>query len=109
MEALDRFAELGTSADGPPLEAARTVYREDENRKGRTVMTLADTHDVDAFVYDFDEYCEQGRALLGGKGLGLAEMTQIGLPIRLGDSRSPRWRAAPRSRHASLRRAWTPR
>ena len=47
-------------------------------------MTLADTHDVGTFVYDFDEYCEQGRALLGGKGLGLAEMTQIGLPIPRG-------------------------
>jgi pyruvate,orthophosphate dikinase len=33
------------------------------------------------FVYDFDERCEGGRALLGGKGLGLAEMTQLGLPV----------------------------
>jgi pyruvate,orthophosphate dikinase len=33
------------------------------------------------FVYDFDEQCSGGRALLGGKGLGLAEMTQLGLPI----------------------------
>ncbi len=33
------------------------------------------------FVYDFDEQCPGGRALLGGKGLGLAEMTQLGLPI----------------------------
>jgi pyruvate, orthophosphate dikinase len=32
-------------------------------------------------VYDFDERCEGGRALLGGKGLGLAEMTQLGLPV----------------------------
>jgi pyruvate, orthophosphate dikinase len=36
------------------------------------------------FVYDFDERCEGGRALLGGKGLGLAEMTQLGLPVPLG-------------------------
>ncbi|HVU79133.1 MAG TPA: pyruvate, phosphate dikinase [Gaiellaceae bacterium] len=33
------------------------------------------------YVYDFDEPCEGGRALLGGKGLGLAEMTQLGLPV----------------------------
>jgi pyruvate,orthophosphate dikinase len=32
-------------------------------------------------VYDFDEHCEGGRALLGGKGLGLAEMTQLHLPV----------------------------
>ena len=33
------------------------------------------------YVYDFDEPCAGGRALLGGKGLGLAEMTQLGLPV----------------------------
>jgi pyruvate, orthophosphate dikinase len=33
------------------------------------------------YVYDFDEICAGGRALLGGKGLGLAEMTQLGLPV----------------------------
>ncbi|MGN6799453.1 MAG: pyruvate, phosphate dikinase [Gaiellaceae bacterium] len=36
------------------------------------------------FVYDFDEHCDGGRALLGGKGLGLAEMTQLGLPVPSG-------------------------
>ena len=35
-------------------------------------------------VYDFDERCDGGRALLGGKGLGLAEMTQLGLPVTHG-------------------------
>jgi pyruvate,orthophosphate dikinase len=33
------------------------------------------------FVYDFGERCDGGRALLGGKGLGLSEMTQLGLPV----------------------------
>ncbi|HJQ83129.1 MAG TPA: pyruvate, phosphate dikinase, partial [Candidatus Binatia bacterium] len=33
------------------------------------------------YVYDFDEKCEGGRASLGGKGIGLAEMTQLGLPV----------------------------
>jgi pyruvate,orthophosphate dikinase len=35
-------------------------------------------------VYDFGEHCEAGRSLLGGKGLGLAEMTQLGLPVPKG-------------------------
>jgi len=34
-----------------------------------------------SYVYDFDEHCEGGRASLGGKGIGLAEMTQLGLPV----------------------------
>ena len=36
------------------------------------------------YVYDFDEPCESGRALLGGKGSGLAEMTQLGVPVPAG-------------------------
>ncbi len=32
-------------------------------------------------VFDFDEHCEGGRELLGGKGLGLAEMTALELPV----------------------------
>ncbi len=33
------------------------------------------------YVYDFDEDSGGGRALLGGKGVGLAEMTQLGIPV----------------------------
>jgi pyruvate, orthophosphate dikinase len=36
------------------------------------------------FVYDFDESSEGGRELLGGKGIGLAEMTQLGVPVPAG-------------------------
>jgi pyruvate,orthophosphate dikinase len=36
------------------------------------------------YVYDFDEPCEGGRDLLGGKGIGLAEMTQLGIPVPAG-------------------------
>jgi pyruvate,orthophosphate dikinase len=36
------------------------------------------------FVYDFDEPCKGGRELLGGKGVGLAEMTQLGVPVPAG-------------------------
>ena len=35
-------------------------------------------------IYDFDEYCEGGRDVLGGKGLGLAEMTALDLPVPFG-------------------------
>jgi len=36
------------------------------------------------YVYDFDEPAEGGRNLLGGKGIGLAEMTQLGVPVPAG-------------------------
>jgi pyruvate, orthophosphate dikinase len=36
------------------------------------------------YVYDFDEHAEGGRELLGGKGVGLAEMTQFGVPVPVG-------------------------
>jgi pyruvate, orthophosphate dikinase len=36
------------------------------------------------FVYSFDEPTDGGRELLGGKGIGLAEMTQLGVPVPAG-------------------------
>jgi pyruvate, orthophosphate dikinase len=36
------------------------------------------------YVYDFDEPSDGGRELLGGKGAGLAEMTQLGVPVPAG-------------------------
>src|SRR5438445_12244955 len=36
------------------------------------------------YVYDFDEPADGGRDLLGGKGVGLAEMTQLGIPVPAG-------------------------
>src|SRR3989454_10998932 len=36
------------------------------------------------YIYDFDEPSEGGRELLGGKGAGLAEMTQLGVPVPAG-------------------------
>ena len=36
------------------------------------------------YVYDFDDRSGTGRELLGGKGAGLAEMTQIGVPVPAG-------------------------
>ena len=39
---------------------------------------------MDRYVYDFDDAEAAGRELLGGKGAGLAEMTQIGVPVPAG-------------------------
>src|SRR5437764_7651023 len=36
------------------------------------------------YVYDFDEPADGGRDLLGGKGIGLAQMTQLGIPVPAG-------------------------
>jgi pyruvate,orthophosphate dikinase len=36
------------------------------------------------FVFDFDEPSDAGPELLGGKGAGLAEMTQLGVPVPAG-------------------------
>jgi pyruvate, orthophosphate dikinase len=36
------------------------------------------------YIYDFDEPADGGRELLGGKGTGLAEMTQMGVPVPAG-------------------------
>ena len=36
------------------------------------------------YVYAFDEPSDGGRELLGGKGIGLAEMTQLGIPVPAG-------------------------
>src|SRR5262245_34240324 len=36
------------------------------------------------YAFDFDEATLGGRELLGGKGIGLAEMTQLGLPVPAG-------------------------
>ncbi|MBD0291648.1 MAG: pyruvate, phosphate dikinase, partial [Thermoleophilia bacterium] len=36
------------------------------------------------YVYDFSEGADIGRDLLGGKGVGLAEMTSLGIPVPAG-------------------------
>ena len=47
---------------------------------GNNAADLAGTQ----YVYDFDEPSGGGRELLGGKGVGLAEMTLMGLPVPQG-------------------------
>ena len=36
------------------------------------------------YIYDFDDEAPGGRAQLGGKGLGLSQMTRMGLPVPCG-------------------------
>ena len=36
------------------------------------------------YVYDYAEEAPGGRELLGGKGVGLAEMTALGVPVPAG-------------------------
>ena len=48
--------------------------------RSRPVATTASTR----YVYDFDEDSGGGRELLGGKGVGLAEMTALGVPVPAG-------------------------
>src|SRR5207247_9284960 len=36
------------------------------------------------YIFDFDEPTDGGRDLLGGKGVGLAEMTRMGVPVPAG-------------------------
>jgi pyruvate, orthophosphate dikinase len=47
-------------------------------------VSLWETSRRMGYLYDFDEPSDGGRALLGGKGIGLAEMTQLGLPVPAG-------------------------
>ncbi len=62
------------------------------------------------YVYDFDEQADGGRELLGGKGIGLAEMTQLGVPVPAGftittEACRAYWANGRRSRTGSRRRS----
>ncbi len=56
-----------------PTRVRESIFR------GMTTSAL-----MTRYVYDFDEPAEGGRNLLGGKGVGLAEMTQLGVPVPAG-------------------------
>ena len=46
--------------------------------------SMAATAVASCYVYDFDEDAPGGREQLGGKGIGLSEMTHMGLPVPRG-------------------------
>src|SRR6266487_2719357 len=52
--------------------------------RGRRLRPCGKIAHLMRYVFDFDEPCEGGRELLGGKGVGLAEMTQLGVPVPAG-------------------------
>ena len=85
LEGQQRFAHLLRPENAGVVELIQANRRP---RLGRAPLALPrrrrEGSIVMTFVYDFDERCEGGRALLGGKGLGLAEMTQLGLPVPFG-------------------------
>src|SRR5262245_52743147 len=45
---------------------------------------MTDIASTTRYVYSFEEPADGGRELLGGKGIGLAEMTQLGIPVPAG-------------------------
>ena len=53
-------------------------------RDGAAVPGRFPARMANRYVYDFEEPIAGGRDLLGGKGIGLAEMTQIGVPVPAG-------------------------
>jgi pyruvate,orthophosphate dikinase len=65
----------------PTPEIHRTDIREHADEYAAPLWETAGRM---AYVYDFDEPSDGGRELLGGKGIGLAEMTQLGLPVPAG-------------------------
>src|SRR4029077_8283532 len=62
------------------------VARVDRGVQGAAPLTPCDNicGPMTRYVYAFDEPAEGGRELLGGKGIGLAEMTQLGIPVPAG-------------------------
>jgi pyruvate, orthophosphate dikinase len=62
---------------GPGRQARESLAVWTDAVKRRYANIIA----VPRYVYDFDERSDGGRELLGGKGVGLAEMTQLGVPV----------------------------
>jgi pyruvate,orthophosphate dikinase len=59
-------------------------FRSRRRRAGLMVDLDSASTMQNRYVYDFDEPTTGGRELLGGKGIGLAEMTQMGVPVPAG-------------------------
>ena len=63
-------------------ETVRKERPGDEHRSARP--SYGKIRSVPRHVFAFDEPCDGGRDLLGGKGIGLAEMTLLGVPVPAG-------------------------
>ena len=63
-------------------DASQRLIEIQQQVDGRLGRSRWEVHVMsEKLVYDFGEQCDGGRELLGGKGLGLAEMTGLGLPV----------------------------
>ena len=70
----------GAGVDGRVPVAAPPLVTAAEPGPGKIRAEVGEL----TYVYDFEEPCEGGRELLGGKGIGLAEMTQLGVRVPAG-------------------------
>ena len=86
----------GTRRSAPRSSSSTGSSRRSGSGSGRSRGWRSTARDVAAvpgrlpppmanrYVYDFDEPSTGGRELLGGKGIGLAEMTLMGVPVPAG-------------------------
>src|SRR5205814_8112304 len=65
----------------PPLARARPLALTTSFNR---LPLWEDSRPMGRYVYDFDEPASGGKQLLGGKGAGLAEMRQLGIPVPAG-------------------------
>src|SRR5829696_5549316 len=84
-----REAALAPSAAPETPRALRRTSRRPQPRsaappRGAVSRLSHNPLPMPRYVYDFDEPTDGGRELLGGKGIGLAEMTQLGVPVPAG-------------------------
>jgi pyruvate,orthophosphate dikinase len=71
----------GDVSSAPPI--ATIVPATQGSSQPQALASLCEDPAV-GYVYDFDEDAPGGRDLLGGKGVGLAEMTGLGVPVPAG-------------------------
>jgi len=78
----DQDGEQGKD-EGPATHRASVAGRVGpvKTAKGDVIIRLGMD---ERYVFDFSEGTDLGRELLGGKGIGLAEMTAIGIPVPAG-------------------------
>ena len=78
----DQDGEQGKD-EGPATHRASVAARVGpvKTAKGDVIIRLGMD---ERYVFDFSEGTDLGRELLGGKGIGLAEMTAIGIPVPAG-------------------------
>jgi pyruvate, orthophosphate dikinase len=78
----DQDGEQGKD-EGPATHGASVTGRIGpvKTAKGDVIIRLGMD---ERYVFDFSEGTDLGRELLGGKGIGLAEMTAIGIPVPAG-------------------------